>query len=210
MYRSIVQNVSRLILGTLVAFLVVTQGCVNTSVKPDPAPQVNQDDISKQDSTSKRGVPPANHPSNESPGGPGWDEVNNVPKSTHTRIAEGCIYKSEMVFYITDERLYNGGNVQKMEKFMLDNMSQAEYRIKIKLFKYLHEWVDAFVVREENLKWSAEEFPVHEVTWAFFNECMQNSYASMSLKPTPLTQYYMQGFGTILGEALEGAVPIDT
>ena len=196
MYGVSGENVWKRIVGGVVAFLIAT----NTLSMELPNTQ----------SPGGAEAPRAEerHPANERPGGAGWDEVNNVPKSTHTRIAEGCSYKAEMVFYITDEKKYNGGDVNKMQKFMLDNMSQAEYRIKIKLFTYLHAWIDRYA--EANEEWSLQEMPVHEVTWAFFNECMSNSYNAMSLKPTDLTKYYMEGFGTILGEALEGAVPIDT
>lgn len=181
----------RIVVG-LVAFLGITLGAQGMDLPPG---QVG-------------GGPPPNHPSNESPGGPGWDEANNVPKSTHTRIAEGCMYKSEMVFYLTDEKRYNGGNIHKMETFMLENMASVEYRIKIKLFKYLHEWIDRYA--EENMEWMAEEEPVHEVTWAFFQECMQNSYMSMSLQPVDLTRYYVEKFMELLQEVKEGEIPIDT
>jgi hypothetical protein len=190
MLRVLGKNVSKVIIGGLVAFLVGTVGAVTLPDQQEP------------------GKPPATHPSNESPGGAGWDEINQVPKSTHKRIAEGCIYKAEMVFYMADEKRYNGGNVEKMTQFMLENMTEPEFRIKIKLYQHLHGWLDAYTTATP--QWKAAGMPVHDVTWIFFNECMKNSYTAMSLSPVALTEYYMNKFGELLGEVLEGAVPIDT
>jgi hypothetical protein len=137
-----------------------------------------------------------------------WDEVNGVPKTTHLRIAEGCSYKAEMIFYITDEVVYNGGNVEKMTQFMLSEMNDAEFRIKVPLFQSLHGWVDAFVAAHPDYR--ASNTPTHNITWYFFNECMHNSYTAMSLKPVALTEYYMTKFGELMGMEPEGHVPLDT
>lgn len=145
--------------------------------------------------------------SKEIKGKEGVDEYG-VPLHMHRRIAEGCSYKAEMVFYIADEVVYNGGTVEKMEKFMAENMSQAEFRIKIKLFKALHEWVSNVLEQQPEIR--AAEQPVHEITWGFFQTCMRSSYEAMSIKPVAITNYYARAFGKILEVAEEGNIPIDS
>ena len=73
-----------------------------------------------------------------------WEPAKDPATKREERLIwQGCSMKSEYVFHIAQERLYNHGNVDKLMAFLEERMTQTEYTLNAKLFKWLGEWVDS-------------------------------------------------------------------
>lgn len=120
----------------------------------------------------------------------------NATEKEEKVIAQGCAYKAEAVFYIAQEKLYAGGDTEKLMAFLERNMTMAEYRVNEKFMRWLGEWVDG-----QNYK------SAHEYARNLFYQCLSNSYQHFNKQPTERAQQYISNFERALDNAEERLLP---
>jgi len=113
-----------------------------------------------------------------------WEPAKDpATKREERMIWQGCAMKSEMVFYIAQEKIYNHGDTAKLMAYLKEHMNQAELRINEKYMRWLGEWVDSQTYD------TAKEFARHMMA-----ECVTNSYDEFQKAPTDRSIQYMQRF----------------
>lgn len=113
-----------------------------------------------------------------------WEPARDpATKREERMIWQGCAMKSELVFYIAQERLYNHGDTDKLMAYLKEHMNQAELRINEKFMRWLGEWVDAHQYD------TAKEYARYLMA-----ECVTNSYDEFQKAPTERSIPYMQRF----------------
>ena len=129
-----------------------------------------------------------------------WETTIPVATEAQERqIFEGCAFKAELVFSIAQEKLYNGGNTEKMLAYLKSNMSMAEYRIQEQFMRWLGTWVDQHKFES-----------AHEYSASLFNECVANSYQHFQARPSDHADFMMRLFYQQLDATEEKMLPIDT
>lgn len=125
-------------------------------------------------------------------------ELNGWAESQEKQIFQGCAFKSEMVFYAAQQKLYARGNVNKLLAYLKDNMSGAEYRINEQFMRWIGEWVDG-----------RQYDTAHEFSAQLFAECVSNSYQHFQISPTEHAEFMMRLFYEQLDATEERLLPQD-
>lgn len=113
-------------------------------------------------------------------------------------IFAACAQRSEMTFYMAQEKLYNSGNATKLLAYMREHMEPTLFQMTQRGFMEMGSWVDN------------HDYPTAKDYAAnLMMECITNAFYDARIEPDDESNFYMQRYWELLDSVEEQLLPYE-